>query len=109
MVRGLFPSSKGILLKGAPLKQWSTTGKTPLPFFIFDGEMVRAISLASAALYSLAAIEVVIAKPQQHFSDSSLPSFQDACTQIATSISNASAVYYPRESFITPPSFGFSS
>jgi hypothetical protein len=65
--------------------------------------MVRVIPLASAALFSLAAIEVVIAKPQQHFRDSS--SFLDACTQIATSISNASFVYYSRESSTTPPVF----
>jgi len=47
---------------------------------------------ASAALLSLAAIEVVIAKSQEHFRDS--PDFQDTCAQIATSISNDSFVYY---------------
>lgn len=71
--------------------------------------MVRATPLASAALFSLAAIEVVTAKPQQHFKASSLASFQDTCTQIATSISNASAVYYSRDSFITSSSLWFSS
>jgi hypothetical protein len=62
--------------------------------------MVRVIPLASAALLSLAAIEAVVAKPQQHFRDSS--GFLDVCTQIATSISNASVVYYSRESSTTP-------
>ena len=64
--------------------------------------MVRVIPLASAALLSLV-IEVVIAKPQQHFTESS--GFLDACTQIATSISNVSVVYYSRESSTTPPVF----
>ncbi|KAF8495559.1 FAD-binding domain-containing protein [Russula emetica] len=54
--------------------------------------MVRVTPLASAALLSLAAIEVVIAKSQQYFRDSS--GFLDTCNQIATSISNASVVYY---------------
>jgi hypothetical protein len=63
--------------------------------------MVRVTPLASAALLSLAAIEVVIAKSQQYFRDSS--GFLDICTQIATSISNASVVYYSRESSITTP------
>ena len=61
--------------------------------------MVR-VTLASAALLSLAAIEVVIA--------TSLP-FLDTCNQIATSISNASAVYFPRESSITTPRSGLTN
>jgi hypothetical protein len=61
-----------------------------------DRDMVRVTPLASAALLSLAAVEVVIAKFQQHLRDPS--SFQDTCDQIATSISNASFVYYSRES-----------
>jgi hypothetical protein len=57
--------------------------------------MVRVTPLASAALFSLAAVEVVIAKSQQHLRD---PSIQDTCDQIATAVSNASFVYYSRES-----------
>jgi hypothetical protein len=63
--------------------------------------MVRVTPLASAALFSLAAIEVVIAKSQQHLGYSS--GFLNTCNQIATSISNASVVYYPRASSITIP------
>ena len=63
--------------------------------------MVRVTPLASAALLSLAAIEVVIAESQQYFKDSL--GFLDTCTQIAKSISNASVVYYSRESSITTP------
>jgi hypothetical protein len=66
--------------------------------------MVRVTPLASAALLSLAAIEVVIAKSQQNFKGTS--GFQDPCAQIATSISNASVVYYSRESFVTQPRSG---
>ncbi|KAI0276952.1 FAD-binding domain-containing protein [Russula aff. rugulosa BPL654] len=58
--------------------------------------MVRVTPLASAALFSLAAIEVVIAKSQQHLGYSS--GFLNTCNQIATSISNASVVYYPPSS-----------
>jgi hypothetical protein len=63
--------------------------------------MVRVAPLASAALLSLAAIEVVIARSQQYFRDPS--GFLDTCNQIATSISNDSVVYYSRESSITRP------
>jgi hypothetical protein len=63
--------------------------------------MVRVTPVVSAALLSLAAIEVVIAKSQQYFKDSS-----DICAQIATSISNASVVYYSRESSIMTPRSG---
>ena len=66
--------------------------------------MVRVTPLASAALLSLAAIEVVIAKSQQHFRDSS--GILDTCNQIAKSISNASVLYYSRESSITTPRSG---
>src|SRR6266576_2068989 len=66
--------------------------------------MVRVTPLASAALLSLAAIEVVIAKSQQYSKVSS--GFLDTCNQIATSISNASVVYYSRESSITTPRSG---
>jgi hypothetical protein len=61
--------------------------------------MVRVIPLASALL-SLAAIEVVVAKSQQHFQGSS--DFLDTCTQIATAISNVSFLYYSREPCTTP-------
>jgi len=66
--------------------------------------MVRVTSLASAALLSLAAIEVVIAKSQQYFRDPS--GFLDTCNQIATSISNVSVVYYSRECSIMTPRSG---
>ena len=71
--------------------------------------MGRMTRLAIAALFSLAAIEVVIAKSQQHFTDSSLAEFQDTCNQIVASISNDSAVYYSRESFFTPPLLGITN
>lgn len=61
--------------------------------------MVRVTPLVSAALLSLAAIDAVVAKSQQYFRDPS--GFLDVCTQIATSISNASVVYYSRESSTT--------
>ena len=67
--------------------------------------MVKVTPLVSAAaLLSLAAIEVVVAKSQKHFRDSS--GFLDTCNQIATSISNASVVYYSRESSITTSGSG---
>jgi len=66
--------------------------------------MVKVTPLASAALLSLVAIEVVNAKSQQYFRDPS--GFLDTCNQIATSISNASVVYYSRESSITTPRSG---
>jgi len=69
--------------------------------------MVRVTPLASAALLSLAAIEVVFADSQQYFRDSS--GFLDTCDQIATSTSNASVVYYSRESSITTPRSGFTN
>ena len=61
--------------------------------------MVRVIPLVSALL-SLAAIEVVVAKSQQHFRGSS--DFLDTCAQIEKSISNDSVVYYSRELYTTP-------
>ena len=63
--------------------------------------MVRLTPLASAALLSLTAIEVVIVQSQQHLGDFS--GFLDACNLIASAVSNASVVYYPREPFITMP------
>src|SRR6266478_2664053 len=63
--------------------------------------MVRVTPLASAALLSFAAIEGVIAGSQPHLRDSS--SFLATCKRIATSISNASVVNYPRQSSITAP------
>ena len=66
--------------------------------------MVRVAPLASAALLSLASIEVVFAKSQHHFRDPS--SFLDTCIQIAASISNDSFVYYSRESSIWTPRSG---
>lgn len=67
--------------------------------------MVR-VTLASAALVFLAAVEEVIAGSPlvvQGFQDSS---GLDACKQIAAAISSASVVYYPRESSITMPRSG---
>lgn len=61
--------------------------------------MVRVIPLASTLL-SLAAIEVVVAKSQQHFRGSS--DFLDTCAQIEKAISNDSFVYYSREPYTTP-------
>ena len=57
--------------------------------------MVRVKSLVSVAPLLLAAFEVVIADTQEHFRDSS--GFQDTCTQIKSCISDASFVYYSRE------------
>lgn len=65
--------------------------------------MVRVTPLASASLLFLAATEVVIAEPQQYFRGSSGSRLLDVCNQIASSISNASVVYYSRESSITVP------
>jgi hypothetical protein len=83
-------------VKGAPLSKRPRCHSFPR-----TETMVRVTPLASAALLSLAAIEVVIAQSQQHLRDSS--GFLDACNLIATSISNASVVYYSRGSSITMP------
>jgi len=66
--------------------------------------MVKVTPLAFSALLSLAAIEGVVAKSQKHIKNSS--GFLDTCNQIATSISNASVVYYSREASITTPGSG---
>ena len=63
--------------------------------------MFRVTSLVSAAIILLAAVEGVITESQEHFGDSSV--FQDTCTQIRKSISNASVVYRSRETSITLP------
>jgi hypothetical protein len=86
---------------GAP-SNTQTLEKIPVPLFFLQTEaMVRVTPLAFAALLSLAAIEVVVVKSQQHLRDSS--GFLDSCNLIATSISNASVVYYPRESSFAMP------
>ena len=91
----------GVFVKGAPSNS-QTLENTPLPLFFPRTEtMVRVKPLASAALLSLATIEVVIAnsqESQQHLRDPS--GFLDTCNLIQTSVSNNSVVYYPRESSI---------
>jgi hypothetical protein len=62
--------------------------------------MVRVTPLLSAAFVSLAAGEVVLAESQQHLRDSS--TLQDRCALIASSISDASAVYYPCKLYVHP-------
>ena len=62
--------------------------------------MVRVTPLLSAAFFSLAASEVVLAESQQHLRDSS--TLQDRCALIASSISDASAVYYPCKLHLHP-------
>ena len=66
--------------------------------------MVRVTPLLSAAFFSLAASEVVLAESQQHLKDS--PAFQDRCALIASSISNASFLYYPCRLHVHPFSLG---
>ena len=61
--------------------------------------MVRVTPLVSAAFLSLTAGEVVLATFQEHLRD---VGFLDTCTRIANSISNASAVYYPRRPLFHP-------
>src|SRR6267142_552998 len=70
---------------------------SPFPY----QNMVRVTPLLSAAFFSLAASGVVVAEFQQHLRDSS--TFQDSCALIATSISSASAVYYPCQPLRSPP------
>jgi hypothetical protein len=94
-------------VKGAPSNKMVKLSKRPRyhSFFPLTETMVRVTPLASAALLSLATIEVVIAKSQQYFRDSS--GLLDICNEIATSVSNASVVYYARESSITTSRSGF--
>jgi hypothetical protein len=94
--RGLFSPGEGVGLMGAPSNKMVKRLKGPaaIPFLSWI-DMVRVKSLVFVAPLLLAAFEVVIAKTQEHFRDSS--GFQDTCTQIENSISGASFVYYSRK------------
>ena len=67
--------------------------------------MGRMTRLAFAALFTLAATEVAIAKSQQHFTESSLADFRDTCNLSQTILLCTTLASL----FFTPPLLGFTN